>query len=89
MPPCDGIAMTTMMTIKDAAERLHVSEKTVRNLLKAGRIAHHRIGAGRGVVRITAEALDRYLAECEVKERDSSSTPPRRRQRRKLRHIKL
>lgn len=77
-----------MMTIKEAAERLSVSEKTIRNLLKSGRLGHHRIGAGRGVIRISEEALDRYLAECEVRENDSPATP-RRRERRKLRHINL
>ena len=77
-----------MMTIKEAAERLSVSEKTIRNLLKSGRLGHHRIGAGRGVIRISEEALDRHLAECEVRETDSPTTP-RRRERRKLRHINL
>ncbi len=42
-----------MMTVKEAAQRLNVSEKTVRNLLQAGKIGHHRIGAGRGVIRIS------------------------------------
>jgi excisionase family DNA binding protein len=77
-----------MMTIKVAAERLSVSEKTIRNLVKSGRLGHHRIGAGRGVIRISEESLDRHLAECEVRENDSPTTP-RRTERRKLRHINL
>lgn len=77
-----------MLTVKEAAERLNVSEKTVRNLLKTGRIGHHRIGAGRGVIRISEEALDRHLVECEVRE-SGSPTSPRRQERRQLRHIKL
>ena len=77
-----------MLTVDQAAERLNVSVKTVRNLLASGKLAHYRIGAGRGVIRISEEALDRHLAECEVRENDSPS-PPRRRERRKLRHINL
>ena len=77
-----------MLTVDQAAERLNVCVKTVRNLIGSGKLAHHRIGAGRGVIRITEEALARHLAECEVRENDSPTTP-RRRERRKLRHINL
>ena len=77
-----------MLTVDQAAKRLNVSVKTVRNLIGSGRLTHYRIGAGRGVIRISEEALDRHLAECEVRER-GSRTSPRRRERRKLRHISL
>jgi excisionase family DNA binding protein len=77
-----------MLSVDQAAERLNVSVKTVRNLIGSGKLAHYRIGAGRGVIRISEEALDRHLAECEVRE-SGSPTAPRRRERRKLRHINL
>ena len=77
-----------MLTVNQAAERLNVSVKTVRNLIASGRLAHYRIGTGRGVIRISEDALDRHLAECEVRE-DVSPAPPRRRERRILRHISL
>ena len=77
-----------MLSVDQAAERLNVSIKTIRNLIGSGKLGHYRIGAGRGVIRISEEALDKHLAECEVKE-ISSPTSPRRRQRRRLRHIKL
>lgn len=77
-----------MLSIKQAAERLNVSEKTVRNLLQSGRLAFHRIGAGRGVIRIGEEALAAYLADCEVLANQPS--PPRRRiAPHTLRHLKL
>lgn len=77
-----------MMTIKQAAERLNVSEKTVRNLIKSGRLGHHRIGAGRGVIRISEQSLAEHLAECEVRESDRPRSPARR-QRTTLKHIEL
>ena len=80
--------MTAMMTIQDAAGRLNVSVKTVRNLLKCGKLAYHRIGVGRGVIRISEESLARHLAECEVRECDSP-TSRKRKERRTLRHIRL
>jgi excisionase family DNA binding protein len=77
-----------MMTIKQAARRLNVSEKTVRNLIKSGRLGHHRIGAGSGVIRISEQSLAEHLAECEVRE-SGERTSPVRRQRTTLRHIDL
>ena len=77
-----------MLTVDQAAERLNVSVKTVRNLIGAGKLGHYRIGAGRGVIRISEDALDQHLAECEVKGNGSPASA-RRRERRELRHIKL
>jgi excisionase family DNA binding protein len=77
-----------MLTIDQAAEQLNVSARTVRNPIVSGKLAHHRIGAGRGVIRISEEALNQLLAECEVRSSDAP-TSPRRRERRQLRHIKL
>ena len=73
-----------MLTVDQAAERL----KTVRNLIGAGRLGHYRIGAGRGVIRISEEALDHHFAECEVKGIGSPASP-RGWERREFRHIKL
>ncbi|MCA9166390.1 MAG: helix-turn-helix domain-containing protein [Planctomycetales bacterium] len=77
-----------LLTVDQAAERLQVSVKTVRNLIKSGQLAHYRIGAGRGVIRISVDALEQHLADCEVRAGDAP--PARRRQEhRNLRHIKL
>lgn len=77
-----------MLTVRQAASRLNVSEKTVRNLVSCGKLAHHRIGAGRGVIRISEQALNQHLADSEVRE-SSPPTSPKRRERRTLRHISL
>ena len=77
-----------MMTVKQAAERLNVSEKTVRNMVKCGKLPHHRIGAGRGVIRISEHALEQHLAESEVRE-SLANSQTRTQDRRRLRHIKI
>jgi len=75
-----------MLTVNEAATRLNVSARTVRNLINSGTLPHHRIGVGRGVIRISEAALEKYLADCEVAETLTSS---RRTHRSTLRHIKL
>ena len=79
---------SSMLTIREAADRLNVSEKTVRNLLKSGKLDYHRIGAGRGVIRISEDALARHLEDCQVKG-DDTVRPRIRRERLSLRHIRL
>ena len=76
-----------MFSIKEAAKYLNVSPRTIRNLIDAGQLSHHRIGVGRGVIRISAEALQEHLAACEVDKRRQRN--PRKRQRQPLRHLKL
>ena len=55
-----------LLTVTQAAEALNVSVRTVRNLIASGTLAHHRIGTGRGVIRISVEALQAHLNDCEV-----------------------
>jgi excisionase family DNA binding protein len=63
------------MTVAKAAEALEVSPALVYALLKAGKIAHHRIGLGRGVIRIDAESLAEYKRSCEVPVFETSPAP--------------
>jgi excisionase family DNA binding protein len=51
--------------VKQVAERLQVSVATVYQLCAEGRIKHHRLGLGRGTIRITVEQLRQYLEETE------------------------
>jgi excisionase family DNA binding protein len=56
-----------LLTVKEAAERLgRVSEKTVYKLCTDRKLAHFRIGAGRGVIRISEEDLEAYRQSCKV-----------------------
>lgn len=78
-----------MLTVREAAERLNVSEKTVRNLLSHGLMSFHRIGTGRGVIRISENAIVAHLADNEVRADSTAPTSRKRRQNVSLRHIKL
>jgi excisionase family DNA binding protein len=60
-----------MFTAKQVKERLSVSLSTVYNLVETGQLECHRIGAGRGCIRISEEQLKDYL------ERSSRRRPPK------------
>ena len=49
------------MTIHDAAQRLEVSPALVYSLVASGKLRSHRIGNGRGVLRISEDQLLAYL----------------------------
>ena len=53
--------MSKFLTVSEVAERLNVSVATVYNLVEQSRLAHHRIGVGRGAVRVSEEQLRAYL----------------------------
>ncbi len=73
-----------MLTVKQTAERLNVSQNTIYSLISNGKIPCHRIGLGRGAIRIAeadlAEFLQQSLVVCE-------RTPVRRRS--PMKHLKL
>ena len=76
-----------LLTIAEVAERLRIGRTTAYQLVQQGKIAAHRIGAGRGAIRISEEDLNAYLASCREQNQPSSKTPeppPRR-----LRHLRL
>lgn len=75
-----------MLTVKQVAQRLNVSQSCIYQLVETGRIPHHRIGLGRGAIRFTEDDLADYLAGIrEQTEIRPSATPSRR----KLKHLKL
>lgn len=49
------------MTVADAAKILEVSPDLVYRLCRAGKLAHARIGLGRGVIRIDRADVDAFL----------------------------
>ncbi len=55
-----------MMTVKQVSEKLAVSAACVYRLIDSGRLLAHRIGVGRGTIRVSEEALETYLAASEV-----------------------
>ncbi len=56
-----------MNTVKQAAQKLAISQSLVYALCKAGKIRHARHGVGRGTLRISDDALEEYRQAAEVK----------------------
>jgi excisionase family DNA binding protein len=46
------------ISVKQAAERLGVSQSLIYSLCAARRLRHFRVGVGRGTIRIPEEALE-------------------------------
>ncbi len=53
-----------LMTVKKVARRLRVSASLVYQLVDSGRLGCHRIGNGRGAIRIRPKDVDEYLNQC-------------------------
>lgn len=91
-PALDALRPEALLTVRDVAVRLRVSQSCVYALVQQGRIASHRIGGGRGVVRISEADLQRYLTACRAAEAESHEPhyeAPRRAPRVELKHLKL
>ena len=54
------------MTVKEAAIRLEVHQQTVYQLCRAHLLRHHRVGVGRGSIRIKESDLVAYLERVTV-----------------------
>jgi excisionase family DNA binding protein len=78
-----------MLTVKEAAEQLHVSATCVYQLIAKGKLACHRIGVGRGAIRIGADDLADFIDGCrhEIKSTSSISRPADGRNRR-FKHLR-
>jgi excisionase family DNA binding protein len=50
-----------MLDIEEVAERLKVSESTIRSLVRSGKLRAYRIGGKRGRLRFKEEDLDAYV----------------------------
>ena len=77
-----------MLSVKDAAEQLNVSPSTIYALISTGKLSCHRVGAGRGVIRISETGIADYLADCANQVSGARSEPAHRPVIR-LKHIKL
>lgn len=61
------------MTVKEASKRYGIPERTLYALCKGGQLAHHRVGTGRGTIRIKPVDLDRHLQQSRVETRSADS----------------
>jgi excisionase family DNA binding protein len=57
-----------MLTVKQAAERLQVSIGAIYHACADFRLAHVRIGRGRGTIRIREQDLEKFINACVVEE---------------------
>ncbi len=76
-----------LLTVKDVASRLNVSQSCIYQLVETGKIPHHRIGVGRGAIRFTEDDIAEYLS-CN-RSQPTTCGQPRSATRPKLKHIKL
>ncbi len=74
-----------LFNVKEVAARLNVSCSLVYALIESGKLVAHRVGRGRGALRVSAADFEAYLAVC----RSERVQPRPRRTRVKLRHIKI
>ena len=50
-----------MLTVADVAKRLRCSPSLVYGLCASGKLPHHRLGLGRGTIRVTEDQLEAFL----------------------------
>ena len=85
LPEDAGLPAPKLMTVRQTAEFLNVSQSLVYQLVDRGRLACHRIGAGRGTIRISREDVDAFLANC----REAPEQPKAKALVSRLRHLQL
>jgi excisionase family DNA binding protein len=71
-----------LLTVKQVAQRLQVSEATVYQLCAKRKLAHARVGAGRGAIRVGEDALAAFVQA-------STVAPGRPANAAALKHIRL
>lgn len=76
-----------MLTVKQVAQRLNVSQSCIYQLVETSRIAHHRIGLGRGAIRFTESNLESFLGDSQQHTSVEQAKP--RPARQKLKHLEL
>jgi excisionase family DNA binding protein len=54
------------LTVSQVAERLNVAVNTVYSLCASRKLRHHRVGEGRGTIRITNSDLDIFRRSTQV-----------------------
>jgi len=74
-----------LLTVREVSTRLRVSPSLVYQLVEAGKLACHRIGTGRGAIRVSSSDLEAYLQGCRSERQAPTPKPPRPR----LKHLKL
>ena len=79
--------MKLLLSVRQTAERLGVSEQVVYQLCARRLLRHSRVGLGRGKIAITEDAVAEYLKSREVG--PESAPPPASRPEVTFRHSRL
>ncbi|MCA9028949.1 MAG: helix-turn-helix domain-containing protein [Planctomycetaceae bacterium] len=66
------------LTVREVAERLKISPSCVYQLVESGKLAHHRIGTGRGAIRISEDDLNNFLSATRKEAEPPRFTPTRK-----------
>ena len=75
-------ATMKLLNVREVADRLRCSRALVYQLCEKGRLSHHRLGIGRGTIRVSEADLQTFLDGSHVE-------PPMAEPRRVLKHIQL
>jgi excisionase family DNA binding protein len=79
----------SLLTVREAADKLHLSSATVYALVSARKIRHERHGLGRGSIRIPEDALDEYRRSVTVVAVGGAVQQPPPVKPMKFRHLKV
>ena len=58
----DSTPTSSLLTVREAADRLRCSRGLVYALCLQGKLEHHRLGLGRGTIRIQEAAIASFLS---------------------------
>lgn len=87
MKSSNTIASSDLLTVPQVAARLSVSPSLVYQMIESGKLGHHRIGNGRGTIRVSQTDLEAYLSASHSGVEPQQRTV--RRPKKRLKHIRL
>jgi excisionase family DNA binding protein len=65
-----------VFTVAEIARQLKLSPACVYSLCATGRLKHHRLGLGRGTIRVTEEQFTEFLEGTAVRKREAVPSSP-------------
>ena len=85
----DNESPQQLLTVKEAAKWLNVSPSLIYQLVEKGKLPHHRVGLGRGAIRISVSDITEFLKKSRIEQTEGSTmTQSKRPARKSLRHLR-
>jgi len=75
-----------LYSVAEVAETLQISRSLVYQLVETGKLVAHRLGAGRGAIRVSEEDLLGYVEASREELQSVEKTKPKRA---RLRHLRV